>query len=170
MCQTNEVQHASGFRGCPTSTGFIRILAVSFVVWAMPACQQPMSVRPAAEPSVPIRSDESSDAVTATGTAAERVSIDVQVPDPDQWLFVEKVREGTVGAWATGLFDAERNKLAIETHDVQQFAIDTERVLIDWERLVILGIDGRNSELRKRDYSILHIELDDHGRWVVLEP
>ena len=100
----------------------------------------------------------------------QRITIDVAVDDPERWLFVEKARRGAPGAWATGSFNPERNKLTIRTRDVQQFAIDTGRIPIDWERLVILGIDGHNSELRKRDYFVLHFARDKHGQWIVQEP
>jgi len=89
--------------------------------------------------------------------------------DPTKWLFVETVRDGARGGWATGDFNKERNKLIIRTKDVDQFSIDTSRVRINWERLVILGIDGRNSELRKRDFAVYHFQRDRHGRWVVIE-
>ena len=74
------------------------------------------------------------------------------------------------GGWATGAFDRQKNKLDVRTSDVRQFAIDVERIAIDWQRLVVISIDGKNSELRKRDVSLLHFRLDDHGQWVVVEP
>ena len=88
----------------------------------------------------------------------------------DRWLFVEKTKEDAPGGWATGAFDRQKNKLDVRTSDVRQFAIDVERIAIDWQRLVVISIDGKNSELRKRDVSLLHFRLDDHGQWVVVEP
>ncbi|MEK7711377.1 MAG: hypothetical protein AAB341_05720 [Planctomycetota bacterium] len=60
--------------------------------------------------------------------------------------------------------------MTIHTKDVERFAIDTSRIRIDWKRLVILGIDGKNSELRKRDFDLFHFALTDHGEWIVVEP
>ena len=98
----------------------------------------------------------------------------IQVPDDedtaDRWLFVEKAKDGTPGGWATGAFDRQKNKLDIHTRDVRQFVIDASRIPIDWQRLVVLGIDGKNSELRRRDFSFLHFRLDEHGQWIVVEP
>jgi hypothetical protein len=99
-----------------------------------------------------------------------RVDIDVVADDPDRWLFVEKPADRSKGGWATGSFDPEKNKLTIHTKDVERFAIDTSRIRIDWKRLVILGIDGKNSELRKRDFDLFHFALTDHGEWIVVEP
>jgi hypothetical protein len=90
--------------------------------------------------------------------------------DRDGWLLVEKVRAGAPGGWGTGTFDKQRNKIDIQTQDVQQFAIYVGRIPINWRRLVIIGIDGVNSELRKRDQYIYHFARDDHDRWIVLEP
>ena len=102
--------------------------------------------------------------------AAEPVQIPEAPDGPGRWLWVEKERGSAEGAWATGSFDRKRNKVSIHTSDVAQFAINVSRIPINWERLVILGIDGRNSELRRRDYALLHFARDEHGRWVVLEP
>ena len=88
----------------------------------------------------------------------------------DRWLFVEKAKDAAPGGWATGSFDQQKNKLDIHTRDVRQFVIDVSRIRIDWQRLVVLSIDGKNSELRRRDFSLLHFRLDDHGQWVVVEP
>ena len=122
----------------------------------------------------PDTTETSDEVVTNDGPAPPPEPLPVVWPvvldDPDRWLTVEGVREGEEGAWATGSFDPKRNKLDIRTHGARKFAINTSRVRINWERLVILGIDGANSELRRRDFRVYHFELDDHGRWVVLEP
>ena len=99
-----------------------------------------------------------------------RVEIPIPIDDSDRWLFVQKVADKAKGGWATGSFDADRNKLSIATSDVAEFALDTSRVAIDWKKLVVLSIDGKNSELRKRDYDILHFTRTPHGEWTVHEP
>lgn len=78
--------------------------------------------------------------------------------------------ENKKGGWATGSFDADRNKLSITTSDVAEFALDTSRVAINWKKLVVLSIDGKNSELRKRNYDILQFTRTPHGEWTVREP
>lgn len=103
-------------------------------------------------------------------TELERNLLPLVEDTTDRWLHLLEVNENEPGAWATGAFDPERNKIDIDLHGARAFAIDTDRIPIDWDRLVILGIDGRNSELRKRDYSVLRFARDDYGRWVVVEP
>ncbi len=66
------------------------------------------------------------------------------VDDQDRWLSVETAHDKAKGAWATGSFHAERNKIEIQTHNVQQFTVDASRIPIHWQDVVILGIDGRN--------------------------
>ncbi len=106
----------------------------------------------------------------AAAGAPQRFEV-IDVEDSgDRWLFVEKMREGAAGGWATGSFDRTRNKLEIKTRDVGQFALHLDRVPINWDKLVVLSIDGKNSELRRRESSRLHIQLDDYGQWRVIEP
>ena len=102
--------------------------------------------------------------------AQRRIEIPADVDDPTRWLRVEKGRDRAEGAWATGSFDSKRNKLRIKARDVRRFTIDVARIPIDWERLVILSINGRNSELRRRNHTLLHFVLDEYGRWTVAEP
>ena len=92
------------------------------------------------------------------------------VDDQDQWLFVETARDKEGGAWVTGSFHAERNKIDIQTHNVRQFTIDASRIPIRWQDVVIIGIDGRNSELRQRDELVLRFVRNGSGQWVVMEP
>jgi len=99
-----------------------------------------------------------------------RIALPDDADAAERWLFVEKTKSDAPGGWATGSFDRQKNKLDVRTRDVRQFTIDVERIAIDWQRLVVIGIDGKNSELRKRDVSLLHFRLDEHGQWVVMEP
>lgn len=136
-------------------------------------CLQPAPHQSGNAPESDTGQDSQEDGAAKSNTTTrppDAIVFPLQMDDPDRWLVVEKTKHRTTGAWATGSFDPNHNKLTITTNDVSQFSIDTDRILIDWDRLVILGIDGRNSELRKRDCSVLHIALDEHGRWVVLEP
>ncbi len=87
----------------------------------------------------------------------------------DRWLFVREIKGEAKGAWATGDFNRERNKIDIRTHDVSAFAIETSRMSINWNRPVVLGIDGSNSELKRRDESLILFEIDKYGAWVVRE-
>jgi hypothetical protein len=90
--------------------------------------------------------------------------------DEDRWLTVLEAKAGTEGGWATGSFDARRNRLTIRTRDVARFMVDTGRIPINWERLVVVSLDGRTSELRRRKDPVLHFVLNEQREWVVREP
>lgn len=131
-------------------------------------------------PGESIRAATAGERTTSLFLAAPGKPVSRTLPredDDDQWLFVEAVAEDAEGGVATGSFDPKGNQIRIHTEDVKGFAIDTSRIAgetglpgIDWNRLVVIRINGVGSELRKRDYDVLHFVRDDHGRWEVAEP
>ena len=147
-----------------------RVLLCAVGTLGSPAgCQKPQVDPPSDQPSGLAEAPTASEETPPPAARPRRVSIGFEVNDPDQWLFVEKTRGKADGGWATGLFIPDRNKLVVDTKDVERFAIHVARIPIDWERLVVLRIDGVNTELRKRDLSVYHFEVDEHGQWVVTE-
>lgn len=89
-----------------------------------------------------------------------------EAPSPTpSWLFTPNNPRSGAG----GSFDRKKNKIIIRTAEQRDFAIDTSRLPIDWDKLVILSIDGKNSELRRRDFRVYRFQLDDHGQWDVRE-
>lgn len=88
----------------------------------------------------------------------------------NSWLTVKKINKNRSAKIATGTFNVKRNKIMITTNNAEQFAIDTSRIPINWRRPVVLSINGRNSELKKRGYSIIHFKHDKYGQWSVVEP
>ncbi|MFQ5414008.1 MAG: hypothetical protein ACE5E6_06070 [Phycisphaerae bacterium] len=152
-----------------------RVPPVLFVSLSlMVGCSEPRS--PSADTRTTTDADRTAaapDPATTPGAAdTGAVANPVVIPDEHatRWLDVTGVRGDARGGWATGSFDRPRNKITIDTRDVDRFRVDTSRIPIDWDRGVILRINGANSELRRRDYAILHFALDDHGAWVVVEP
>ncbi len=158
--------------------GRLRMTLVGIgLLLAIGACRAPVP-----QPRLDIRPGEPIEEAAARGhdtrlesearldeSSPATVRLPLPEDDDQRWLWVEAVRDNADGGWATGSFDAKRNKLSIRTRDVQRFAIDVSRIRIDWERLVVIGIDGANSELRKRDFVVLHFARDGHGQWVVDE-
>lgn len=122
----------------------------------------------------PASPDSPDPAAASPPTAAEAPRLDPPVaearPTPGQWFFVEAARPGARGGWGTADFDRQRNRLNIDLHDVTRFRIDTSRIAIDWDRLVLLNIDGSTSELRQRDVTQYRFVRDESGGWTVVEP
>lgn len=87
-----------------------------------------------------------------------------------RWLMTERYNVDTKKTWVKASFEADRNKIIINIRNIRQFAIDTRHIQIDWNRRVILSINHRNSELKKRDYPVLRFELDQYNQWYVVEP
>ncbi len=148
----------------------IALVTLTFGMLAMglvfPSCRKPESP-PAPRPETPTLAPSPAE---KPAMIPARVEIPIPLDDSDRWLFVQKVAGKGKGGWAIGSFHADRNKLSIETSDVDEFALHTGRIAIDWKRLVVLSIDGKNSELRKRDVDILHFVRSPHGEWSVREP
>lgn len=92
-----------------------------------------------------------------------------QEADARRWLRVEALRDEAAGGWARGAFDEDRNRIEVTTKGVRRFSVDTARLPVDWNALVIMRIDGLNSELKRREHPVLHFERDAHGQWVVSE-
>jgi hypothetical protein len=86
------------------------------------------------------------------------------------WLAVEEIGPDSDGGWATGSFDSDRNKIDVTTDDVDRFSIDMTQVPVDWNRIVIIGIDGVNTELKKRNYNVYHFARNASGQWIVTNP
>ena len=89
--------------------------------------------------------------------------------EQDRWLFVRAIRGEAEGAWATGQFDVARNKITIRTHEVSRFALDVSKIGINWNRGVILSIDGNTSEMKKRKTTLVEFRFDPQQGWIVSE-
>ena len=159
---------------CNANLGIFRPLVFLAVAAVGSGCQNPGRSAPmsagrettVAEPA-PRGSEPSAE------STAEAIPQTGDLPREDEnerWLWVEAIREGADGGWATGEFDPARNRIRISTEKIRGFAIDVSRIAIDWERLVVLRINGMTSELRKREDSVLHFVKGDGGRWEVVEP
>ena len=122
---------------------------------------------PVSSVSAPIRTATVTERTTSRSV---RAAVLPREDDGDQWLLVETVADDAEGGVATGSFDPVGNQIRIRTEDVKGFSLDTGRLAIDWDRLVVIRINGVGSELRKRDYEVLHFVRDKHGRWEVAEP
>jgi len=144
------------------------------------ACQQiekpppdqpdlPSADTPVATEPVESKSPEAESKSPAKSTQLEW-PISAEKDTDDRWLWVKKVQSEAPGGWATASFDRDRNRFDIALDGAQAFELDTERAKVDWERPVVLSINGRNSELRRRDFSRLEFVRDDHGEWIVKEP
>ncbi len=156
--------------GPPSRLSGWRALGVfAWLCLLLPGCLEPESPAPAEEPASSPILPAGVEKTVSTSETPLRVDILADTDDPNRWLVVEEVKGKASGAWATGSFSQKRNKVTVRTKDVARFSIDVSRIPIKWDKLVILSIDGKNSELMHRDYALLHFVNDRHG-WHVIEP
>lgn len=147
---------------CNANLGIFRPVVLLAVVAVGSGCQSPgrsASTGAGREAAVP----------ESTAEAMPQIGDLPREDENERWLWVEAIREGADGGWATGSFDPARNRIRVSTEKIRGFAIDVSRIAIDWERLVVLRINGLTSELRKREDSVLHFIKGDGGRWEVVE-
>ncbi len=85
------------------------------------------------------------------------------------WLRIEGIRDSAVGAWATGSFLSDRNKIVIETENADQFTINLAKLRLNWNKRVILRINGHSSELTKKRDPLLRLHRSPAGSWDVVE-
>ncbi len=88
----------------------------------------------------------------------------------NRWVYPLQYKKGSTGGLVRGSFDPKRNKIMIDTQDVKRFRIDMTKLSINWDRLVIIRLNGKSSELRRRDSDVIDFEIDKYGNWVVFEP
>lgn len=134
------------------------------------ACRNGRSANDNGRAAAPEAAPLTAPPVESPRPAAPPQPIVIDADDPSRWVFAEQLAPNTDGGFVTGSFDPKRNKIEIQTKDVRQFAVDTSRIPINWEKLVVIGIDGRNAELKRRDEDILHFRRESTGHWVVIEP
>lgn len=56
-------------------------------------------------------------------------------------------------------------KLIIDTANVSRFTLDLSRVTLNWDRRIVLRIDGFNRELTRKNYPILKYRRTSTGGW-----
>lgn len=139
-----EHSHLSTFLVCTT-------VVVGAVALAVPGDDR------AANPSTREKS--------GTLTLARPLLPDHPVPP---WLMVLSPIPDAKGGWAKGSFDAERNRFTIDTFDVEAFSIDTSALQIDWSKLVILRLDGRNTELGRKENPVITFTRGTATPWETL--
>jgi hypothetical protein len=139
--------------------------------------QAPARVAVDPEPQPPVETSRTSEP-TAKEDPAEQpevkepprfMPVPVWEDDPNRWLVALEAADDSPGGWATGTFNAARNRLIIYTWNVTRFSVDTSRIPINWDRLVVLRLNEDNSELRRRDAQILHFRLDPRAGWQIEE-
>lgn len=146
------------------------------VVWALYSCAgaPPLdtsapNVEPVNEP--PADAPPPVDTLPAT-SITHRLTLDdlksVELPDSaERWIRGERLIEGVSGGWVTGSVSAE-NRVVVESDGLAQVILDLSRVPVDWNRRVILRIDGHTSELTRDRFPTLRLRRIPTGGWLAV--
>ena len=153
--------------------GWAAVLGLAAVIVGCPKqenAHSPATTRPAVT-SQPAPASRPAQATTQPASPPNHVQVRIHtLADPqDGWLRIEAIRSDAPGAWATGRFVFD-NKIIIETEDVEQFSIDLSQIRINWNRRVILRINGYSSELTKKRRPLVHLRCSPTGSWEVVKP
>jgi len=165
---------------CRFGGGGFAVFAVGLAALTFVAgCPERRSGTPAVATSQPADNSRSpttqpaADAQTQPAPPADPNHVRVRIgslSDPqDGWLRIETLQPDAHGAWATGDFIPD-NRIIIETEHVEQFSLDLSQIRINWDRRVILRIDGFASELTPKRRPLLHLRRSPAGSWDVVEP
>jgi hypothetical protein len=134
-----------------------------------PACVGRSEIKTEKEKAPPPTAQNEED---ATGRVTITIP-DLEPYQPDdaeaQWLAIDRIAEGADGAWATGGVFAE-NRVVIRTENVARFRVHLDRLPVNWDRRVVLRIDGRPSELTRKHYPTLTLQRSPTGGWIPVEP
>ena len=84
------------------------------------------------------------------------------------WLRIELLREDAAVGWATGSIHAGSNSIVIVTEGAKRIELDLSEIQVDWNRRVILRLDGQASQLLHGKTQIKHFEVTPAGRWRVI--
>ncbi|NOT02084.1 MAG: hypothetical protein HOP29_15840 [Phycisphaerales bacterium] len=110
--------------------------------------------------------------VAAATPVTHRLTLDdlraVELPDSaERWIRGERLIDGVKGGWVTGAVSPE-NRVVIETDGLEQVVLDLSRVPADWNRRVILRIDGHTSELTRAHFPTLRLRRSPTGGWLAV--
>jgi hypothetical protein len=84
----------------------------------------------------------------------------------DGWVKILESDDTSSRAWVEGEVAGD-DKLTINTKNVRGFELDLTRLRLNWNRGVVLRLDGYNSELTRKRWPRLVFVRNASGAWVV---
>ncbi len=91
-----------------------------------------------------------------------------ELPLRSGWVKLTQKKENEQRSWIEGEVISD-DKLSITTENMAVFDLDLSRISMDWSGSVVLRIDGFNSELRRKDRTVLRMQRSASGGWTVAE-
>jgi hypothetical protein len=82
----------------------------------------------------------------------------------DGWMQIDRSEDSAIRAWAEGR-TMDDDALIIETQNVGRFHLDLGQIRLNWQRRILLRIDGFNRELSRPDRSRITYQKTATGGW-----
>ena len=82
------------------------------------------------------------------------------------WVTILSRTESGDHGWIEGEIQAGE-KLTINTENTNRFRLDLTRLHLDWEKGIVLRLDGSNSELTRKRWPAMVFGRTPSGGWVV---
>lgn len=84
------------------------------------------------------------------------------------WLMIDEVSDRDHTAWVEGRVE-DGEKLVIDTENIERFQLDLSRIRLDWDKRIVLRIDGFNRELTRKNFPHLNYERTSTGGWRLID-
>lgn len=183
--KTEKASTAAGLHRCNTRRTVMAppmdrmVIVVALILAGSPAW---INCRPA-EPA-DARVDASQPSAPTTAPATQPVSqpasqpvADLGDPPPpveipiaghgrlsDGWMKLDEPEDAAARAWAEGR-TLDDDALIIQTQNVRRFQLDLGHIRLNWQRRILLRIDGFNRELTRPDQNRIIYQKTATGGW-----
>ena len=87
---------------------------------------------------------------------------------PDGFLVIESADDTGNRAWIEGSVIGD-DRIVIQTNNVLQFRLDIGEVRINWDKRIVLRIDGYNSELTRKRWPRFSLIRTSTGAWTAVD-
>ena len=91
-------------------------------------------------------------------------------PSPlrEGWLVIEERADARQWAWVEGSIVGD-DKCVLDTSNIRRFQLDLSRLRLNWDRPIVLRIDGFNSQLTRKRWPVLDFLRTPSGAWIVVD-
>ena len=98
------------------------------------------------------------------------IELPLSEPSPlrEGWLVIKEKADARQRAWVEGSIVGD-DKCVLDTSNIRRFRLDLARLRLNWEKRIVLRIDGFNSELTRKRWPVLHFLRTSSGAWIVVD-
>jgi hypothetical protein len=128
------------------------------------AAKSPPTPPPSAAPSASPAGAASPSPRPTPGPLDADVGVDI--PLQEGWATIDEKADESQRAWMEGEIRLT-DRLIITTSSVRRFALDLTRLRLNWDKRILLRLDGFNFELTRKRWPVIHFIRTPAGAWEV---